>query len=34
MKKEMLLAAISRILDGLDENKLKTVYQFVLHLSK
>ena len=34
MSKTELLQAISRLLDGLDEAKLKAVYQFVLRLTK
>lgn len=34
MSKTELLQAISRLLDGLDETKLKAVYQFVLRLTK
>lgn len=34
MTKERLIASIVRLLKGLDDTKLKAVYQFVLRLTK
>ena len=34
MKKKNLLALLFRLLNNLDDQELKIVYQFVLHLSK
>lgn len=34
MQKEQLLALLSRLLDNLDVETLKLIYQFVLHVSK
>lgn len=34
MKRKEMLAAIARMLAGLDETRLKSVYQFVLRLTK
>lgn len=34
MQKEHLLALLSRLLDNLDVETLKLIYQFVLHVSK
>ena len=34
MQKENLLALLFRLLKNLDDQELKIVYQFVLHLSK
>lgn len=34
MEKERLIKAISRLLQELSTQKLKTIYQFVLHISK
>lgn len=34
MKKKNLLALLFRLLKNLDDQELKIVYQFVLHLSK
>ncbi len=32
--KEKLLESIERLISEMDEEKLKNVYQFVLHISK
>lgn len=32
--KEKLLESIERLISAMDEEKLKNVYQFVLHISK
>lgn len=32
--KEKLLESIERLMSTMDEEKLKNIYQFVLHLSK
>ena len=32
--KEKLIESITRLLAGLDEARLKNIYQFVLHISK
>lgn len=32
--KEKLIQSIIQLLSGLDEPKLKNIYQFVLHISK
>lgn len=32
--KEKLIASITRLLSGIDETRLKIIYQFVLHISK
>ena len=32
--KEKLLKSIERLISTMDEEKLKNVYQFVLHISK
>lgn len=34
MKKKKLLEAIMKLLNELDESKLRSVYQFLLHLVK
>ena len=34
MQKEQLLALLSSLLDDLDVEKLRLIYQFVLHVSK
>lgn len=32
--KEKLLESIARLISEMDEDRLKSVYQFVLHISK
>lgn len=34
MSRDKLIGSIIRLLDELDEARLKNVYQFVLHISK
>lgn len=34
MEREILTASISRMLENLEERKLRIVYLFVLHLAK
>ena len=34
MSRDKLIGSITKLLDGLDEARLKDIYQFVLHISQ